>query len=58
MAEQDIFGGNRRVGLEREGPFAVTLLHGDERGGGGAYRIIERARGPAALPFPLEGQGQ
>ena len=33
MVEQDVFGGDRRVGLQLEQPVAVVMLEAPERGG-------------------------
>ncbi len=52
MPEQDVLGRDRRVGLEREGPFAVALLEGHEGIGRARHRPVEGARGPRR-PGPL-----
>ena len=44
VLQQDVFGRDRRVGLELEQPVAVTMLARDQPAGRPLYRGVERAR--------------
>ncbi len=42
MLQQDVFGGNRRIGFELEAPMAIAILQRDQRRGGAIDGEVER----------------